>query len=109
RAFLLVADLAEADSLDGDRAADGGIRGQVYHSHGAAAQLPHDLVPSDAVHQNYSVRCKRVPSACSLRSRRRRAMQVFRQNQPGSIPNPFQAGSSRQVVLEDWKYTLDEC
>jgi hypothetical protein len=60
-ALLGVADFAEADGLDGDRTADGGIGGQVHDAHGAAAQLAHDLVASDAVHQTYSVLCRPHP------------------------------------------------
>src|ERR1039457_4489943 len=57
-ALLGVGDFAEADGFDGDRTADGGIGGQVNDTHGAAAQLAHDLVASDAVHQTYSVLCR---------------------------------------------------
>jgi hypothetical protein len=57
-ALLGVADFAEADGFDGNRTADGGIGGQVDDAHGAAAQLAHDLVASDAVHQTYSVLCQ---------------------------------------------------
>ena len=56
--LLGVGDFAEADGLDGDRTADGGIGGQVHDAHGAAAQFAHDFVASDAVHQTYSVLCR---------------------------------------------------
>ena len=58
RALLGIRDFPEADGLDGDRTADGGIGGQVHDAHGATAQLAHDLVASDAVHQTYSVLCR---------------------------------------------------
>ena len=41
---------AEVDRLDGDRPADIRIDGVVNDAHGAAAELPDDLVPADALH-----------------------------------------------------------
>ena len=48
--LLGLAIVPEMDRLDGHRTADIGIDGMVHHAHGAAAQLPDDLIAPDAIH-----------------------------------------------------------
>ena len=56
-ALLGIGDFTEPDGFDGDRTANGRIGGEIDDAHGAAAELAHDLIASDAVHQTYSVLC----------------------------------------------------
>src|SRR5207245_8409193 len=49
-ALVGIVEFAQADGFDGHRPADGGIDGQINHTHRAPAELSSNLIAADAIH-----------------------------------------------------------